>query len=79
MYGLRREGEDKATVKTEAAATGANVALIIGLFKLCWFILAVFLLFFNFCANYRIIFYLCKKNVNCLIGCKVECCKVAML
>ena len=35
MYGLRREGENKKTVETKAAATGANMALIIGLFKLC--------------------------------------------
>jgi len=46
MYGLRRDGKNKASVKTHAAATGANIALVIGLFKLCWFILAVFLLFF---------------------------------
>jgi hypothetical protein len=64
MYGLRRDGEIKATVKTQAAATGADNALIIGLFKLCWFILAVILLFFNFGANYCIIFCLCKKKVN---------------
>jgi len=47
IYGLRRDGENKATVKTQAA-TGANMALVIGLCKLCWFILAVFLLFLNF-------------------------------
>jgi len=47
MYGLRREGENIATVKTQAAATGANITLVIGLFKLCWFILAVLLLFFK--------------------------------
>jgi hypothetical protein len=64
MYGLRRDGENKATVKTHAAATGATTALIIGLFKLCWFILAVFLLFFNFGAKNCINFNLCKKNVN---------------
>jgi hypothetical protein len=64
MYGLRRGVEDKATVKTEAAATGAKIALIVGLNKLCWFILAVFLLFFKFCAKYRINFYLCKEKVN---------------
>jgi hypothetical protein len=51
MYGLRRDGENKATVKTEAAATVANITLVIGLFKLCWFILAVLLLFFKFCAK----------------------------
>jgi len=38
MYGLRREGENIATVKTQAAATGANITLVNGLFKLCWFI-----------------------------------------
>jgi hypothetical protein len=43
MYGLRREGENKATVKIQAAASGANIARVVGLFKLCWFILAVFL------------------------------------
>jgi len=46
MYGLRRDVKNKASVKTHAAATGENITLIIGLFKLCWFILAVFLLFF---------------------------------
>jgi len=46
MYGLRRDGKNKVSVKTHATATGENIALIIGLFKLCWFILAVFLLFF---------------------------------
>ncbi|ASU34924.1 hypothetical protein MuYL_3039 [Mucilaginibacter xinganensis] len=35
MYGLRREGENKKTVETKAAETGAKVALVIGLFKLC--------------------------------------------
>jgi len=39
MYGLRREGEITKKVESKAAATGANMALIDGLFKLCCFIL----------------------------------------
>ena len=35
MYGLRREGENTKTIETKAAATGANIALSAGLFKLC--------------------------------------------
>jgi hypothetical protein len=35
MYGLRRDGENKKTVEIKAAATGANIALIAGLFMLC--------------------------------------------
>jgi hypothetical protein len=38
MYGLRREGEITKKVESKAAATGANIALIDGLFKLCGFI-----------------------------------------
>ena len=38
MYGLRRDGENTKTVEIKAAATGANMALIEGLFKLCCFI-----------------------------------------
>jgi len=38
MYGLRRDGENTKTVEIKAAATGANIALIEGLFKLCCFI-----------------------------------------
>jgi hypothetical protein len=64
MYGLRREGENKKTVETKAAATGAKFALIEGLFKLCWFIFAAFLLFFKFGAKYAINFYLCKGKLN---------------
>ena len=63
MYGLRRGVEDKATVKTEAAATGAKIALIVGLNKLCWFILAVFLLFLNFVQSIALIFTYARKNV----------------
>lgn len=43
MYGLRREGEITKKVESKAAATGANMALIDGLFKLCGFILRRFL------------------------------------
>jgi len=35
IYGLRRDGENKKTFETKAAATGAKFALIEGLFKLC--------------------------------------------
>jgi hypothetical protein len=35
---LRREGKKAKTVESKAAATGAKIALITGLFKLCWFI-----------------------------------------
>ena len=62
MYGLRREGEDKATVKTHAAAIGANIALIVGLFKLCWFILAVFLLFLKFVQSIALILTYARKT-----------------
>jgi len=46
MYGLRREGENKKTVETKAAVTGAKIALIICLFKLCWFIFNVVFIVF---------------------------------
>ena len=62
MYGLRRGVEDKATVKTEAAATGAKIALIVGLNKLCWFILAVFLLFLNFVQSIALIFTYAREK-----------------
>jgi hypothetical protein len=39
MYGLRREEEITKKVESKAAATGANMALVDGLFKLCCFIL----------------------------------------
>jgi len=35
MYGLRRDGENKKKAESKAAATGAKIALIGGLFKLC--------------------------------------------
>jgi hypothetical protein len=45
IYGLRRDGENTKTVESKAAATGAKIALIEGLFKLCWFIFLLLLLF----------------------------------
>jgi len=50
-------------LQSKAAATGAVIALITGLFKLCWIILLRVFVIFNLGANYRIKFYLCKKNV----------------
>jgi len=41
IYGLRRDGENKKTFESKAAATGAKSALVTGLFKLCWFIFLV--------------------------------------
>jgi hypothetical protein len=38
MNSLRRDGVNK-TVETKAAATGAVIALTVGLFKVCTFIL----------------------------------------
>jgi hypothetical protein len=38
MNSLRRDGKNK-TVETKAAATGAIIALTVGLFKVCTFIL----------------------------------------
>jgi hypothetical protein len=38
MYSLRRDGVNK-TVETKAAATGAKIALTVGLFKVCSIIL----------------------------------------
>jgi hypothetical protein len=60
MNSLRRDGENKKTVETKAAATGAKFALIAGLFKLCRFIFSVKFLFLNFDAKVCIIFYLSK-------------------
>jgi len=39
MYSLRREGKNSKNIETKAAARGACLALIAGLFKLCKFIL----------------------------------------
>lgn len=72
MYGLRREGENKNTVETKAA-TGAKKALVIGLFKLCWFIFSNVFVVFKFCANYCINFYLCKKKMNCFMVMRLIC------
>ena len=46
MYGLRREGEITKKVESKAAATGANIALEEGLFKLCCFILRLLFVVF---------------------------------
>lgn len=41
IYGLRRDGENKKTFESKAAATGVKNALVTGLFKLCWFIFLI--------------------------------------
>jgi hypothetical protein len=41
MYGLRREEEITKKVESKAGPTGANMALIDDLFKLCCFILVL--------------------------------------
>lgn len=60
MKGLRREGENKKTFESKAAATGAKLTLGAGLFKLCDVIFPEFLAFFIFRAKNCINFYLCK-------------------
>ena len=67
IYGLRRDGENTKTVESKAAATGAKIALIADLFKLCGFIFFIAFVIFKFCANYCIKFNLCKKNVICFV------------
>jgi hypothetical protein len=67
MYGLRREGEITKKVESKAAATGPNMALIDGLFKLCCFILQSFFVVFNLGANYCINFYLYKEKALLIV------------
>ena len=64
MYGLRRTGENTKTVEIKAAATGANIALIEGLFKLCGFIFYLLLVFFNFCAKVALFFIYASKKIR---------------
>ena len=52
IYGLRREGENTKTVESKAAATGAKLALSVGLFKLCGFIYSSFWYFVNFVQKF---------------------------
>jgi hypothetical protein len=52
IYGLRREGKNTKTFESKAAATGAKLALNVGLFKLCGFILGSFCYFINFVQKF---------------------------
>ncbi|RWY50259.1 hypothetical protein [Mucilaginibacter gilvus] len=62
MKTRRRLGEKSKTNETKAAATGANIALATVMFEFFVFIMDEFNAF-NFCANYCIIIYLCKKKL----------------
>jgi hypothetical protein len=63
MYGLRRDGENKNTFESKAAQTGAKIALVTGLFKLCCFIFLFALwCFLKFVQSIALIFIYARKN-----------------
>ncbi|UOE52015.1 hypothetical protein MTO98_13085 [Mucilaginibacter sp. SMC90] len=68
MKVLRRRGQFKKTVEPKAAATGAKLALVAGLFKLGVFIFLLNYCVFNFAAKKTIKFYLYKKKMSLFEG-----------
>lgn len=63
MNTRRRLGGKTKTNETKAAATGASIALIISPLKFSVFISYELICLYEFCANYCIIIYLCKKKL----------------